>query len=940
MRNYRWIYLLPILWIVIGVVLHLNAPSMEQLVREKGQISVPEGFPSKMRAVILEEHGGVTGEAVLVVYYDENGLQDEHYQLIEEKTSQIGAYLGTAEVTQVITPFDSDDQRKLLVSEDGTTLLVVLMLKMGVTDVTYVRPEIEKAIQVDSVSSYVTGSAVIAEDVIISSEEGLAKTEVITVVFVLGILLFVFRSLAAPLVPLVTVGASYLVSVPIVAYMIEYMNFPVSNFTQIFIVAVLFGIGTDYCILLLTRFKEELILGKSRVDAMVATYKAVGATVFYSALTGFIGFFAIGFADFDLYRSAVSVAVGIVVLILGLWIWVPTAMLLLGEKLFWPAKGNLTSSKSWIWDKLGRFSVYKPGWTIVVLAILLIPALFFHRGATSMDTLNEIGNEYDSVMAFEIISEKFSEGQAFPVNIVLEHDEEWSKQEWMPYIELVTQQLVKIDGVKEVRSATRPSGAIIEEFTIPYLVGEVNNGLGDISDGLSEIREALEEIALELIEGQSEMQTAQENVGELVEGTQELQEGTKQLQEEMVKVSTATQQSAAALAQLNENIAAISAQMRQLTEGGMLPPELAYGIVNLADALGQVGGGLAEIQGGLNELGLGQQQIASATGEVASGIGELGSGQGEISGVFGDIEGAFSELADGMLEISDGIEEIEEGLLDIQDLFAEIASQKTNPLSGFFVPQSVLEDGELDQLWDTFATPNHKVAKFDVILDVYPYSNEAIEVVNVIEERMAIALAGTPFKDNRFSIGGLASVNRDLQTISDEDFNRTAMIMLSGIFFVLVLLLRSLVMPLYIMVSLIVTYFAAISFTEIIFIDILGHAGLSWAVPFFGFVMLMALGVDYSIFLMGRFTENVKDMPLKEALVSAMGQIGTVILSAAIILAGTFGAMMPSGVMSLIEIATLVLIGLLLYAFFMLPLFIPVMVQMFGTRNWWPFKGQ
>jgi putative drug exporter of the RND superfamily len=940
MRNYRWVFILPLLWIAVGAWLHFNAPNMEQLVREKGQISVPDGFPSKIKADMLEEHGGATGEAVLVVYHNDAGLDQTQLENIEAQIAQIGTHLGSAKVEQIITPFDSDEQKEMLISEDGTTMLVVLMVKMGVTEVTYVRPEIEKAVKVDGVSSYLTGSAIIAEDVIISSEEGLAKTEIITVVFVLGILLFVFRSLAAPLVPLITVGASYIVSISIVGYMIEYLNFPVSNFTQIFIVAVLFGIGTDYCILLLTRFKEELILGKSRVQAMVDTYKAEGATVFYSALTGFIGFFAIGFADFDLYRSAVSVAVGILVLIVGLWVWVPTAMLLLGEKLFWPARGELTSNKSWLWDKLGRFSVYKPGWTLIVLALLLVPALLLHRGETSMDTLNEIGNEFDSVYAFELVSENFSEGQAFPVNVVLENDEEWNQQQWMPYIELVTHELAKIDGVKEVRSATRPKGEKVEEFTIPYILGEVDDGLEEVLDGLKEVREALYEIGLELTDSQVEMRTAQEEVDQLVSGTKDLQDGTKQIQTEMGKLSAGTRQSAAGLSQLNESIGGIAAQMNQLTASGMLPPEISYAINELAAGLGQVSGGLVEVQGGLNEIGTGQEQIATATGDVASGIGKVREGQSEIGGAFGDIENAFAKLADGMNELADGIEEIEEGLGEVRELFQEIAAQPVNPLSGFFIPKAVFEDGELDPLWDTFTTPDHKIAKFDVILDVYPYSNEAIDVVNDIEERMQIALKGTPFEDNRFSIGGLASVNRDLKTISDDDFNRTALIMLSGIFIVLVFLLRSLVMPLYIMASLIITYIASITFTEIIFIDILGHAGISWAVPFFGFVMLMALGVDYSIFLMGRFGELVRDMPLKEALVKAMGQIGTVILSAAIILAGTFGAMMPSGVMSLLQIATLVLTGLLLYAFVMLPLFIPVMVQMFGNKNWWPFKSK
>jgi putative drug exporter of the RND superfamily len=101
--------------------------------------------------------------------------------------------------------------------------------------------------------------------------------------------------------------------------------------------------------------------------------------------------------------------------------------------------------------------------------------------------------------------------------------------------------------------------------------------------------------------------------------------------------------------------------------------------------------------------------------------------------------------------------------------------------------------------------------------------------------------------------------------------------------------------------------------------------------------MLMALGIDYSIFLMDRFNEY-KEVPVKEALIHSMKNMGTVVISAAIILGGTFGAMLPSGVLSLLQIATVVLTGLFLYAFIVLPLFIPVMVRLFGKNNWWPFK--
>src|SRR5690606_27779086 len=155
--------------------------------------------------------------------------------------------------------------------------------------------------------------------------------------------------------------------------------------------------------------------------------------------------------------------------------------------------------------------------------------------------------------------------------------------------------------------------------------------------------------------------------------------------------------------------------------------------------------------------------------------------------------------------------------------------------------------------------------------------------------------------------------------------------------FILIFLFRSLIMPIYIIGSLILTYMTTMAINELVFVDLFGYEGITWAVPFFSFVFLIALGVDYSIFLMDRFNEY-KNMPVKEAIYTAMVKMGTVIISAAIILGGTFAAMMPSGMLSLLMIASITIIGLMLYSFVVLPLFIPVMVNTFGKANWRPFR--
>lgn len=255
------------------------------------------------------------------------------------------------------------------------------------------------------------------------------------------------------------------------------------------------------------------------------------------------------------------------------------------------------------------------------------------------------------------------------------------------------------------------------------------------------------------------------------------------------------------------------------------------------------------------------------------------------------------------------------------------------------IPEEAVDNEDFLEGANEYLSDDKKIVKFDVILDYNPYSQDAIKLVGDIHEIAKSGIDKTKFVGSVPEIGGVSSLNNDLKNVSDEDYSRTAIYMLIGIFIILVILLRSLTMPIYLIGSLLLTYYTSLGFAELIFVNILGYDGLTWVIPFFSFVMLIALGIDYSIFLMDRFNEY-KNGFIKDALINAMKNMGTVIISATIILGGTFGAMLPSGVLSLLQIATVVIIGLVLYAFIMLPLFTPIMVRFFGTYNWWPFKEQ
>jgi putative drug exporter of the RND superfamily len=933
---HRWLYVLPAIWAAAGLWLFFSSPDMEELVRERGQFDIPDEYQTALTSDILERNEGASGEDILLVYHDEDGLSDSQLASVEAGLENFPAEIEGFPVEEITSPFESEENDALF-SEDGTTLMAVVSMDMTINDVPEVRSEIESLAENDEAESFVSGAAIVEDDVIISSEEGLATTEIITVVFVITILLFVFRSAAAPLIPLITVGAAYFTTVPIVSLLIEHMNFPVSNFTQIFIVAVLFGIGTDYCILLLNRFKEELALRDNRITAVKQTFRAVGPTVFSSALTGFIGFAAIGLADFDLYQSAAGVAVGIIMLVLSLAVWVPAALLLLGEKVFWPSRRALDASDSRIWLGLGRFSMVRPGWTSLILIVLLLPSIWFYDQRLSFHSLDEIDGTTESVQAIELVSERFGTGHSFPARIVIESEERWDEADRLPLIEHLSSQIAMLEEVDEVRSFTRPDGHVVEDFRVPVIAGELAEGVEETEEGLTDIADALEELEENLDNEQASADEAAEDIDELADGSEQLQESQMDIADGIGETGGSAEDFASAQEEIASGMDEVIFSIEQISLNPALDQETL-------SALEELNAGLRELQSGLDETAEGTSSLAEGQGELEDGAEETAQAQEDItSGLretavgFREVGEGFAEIAEAVGDILEGVEEIEEGLGEISSLLAEMENQNSHPVEGFFVPEEAADEDEFTELADLYTTPNRQTALFDVVLAIDPYSNEAMQTIAEINEQTERVLAAYP-ENYTYSLGGLPASNADLSEISDQDFYRTAVIMLSGIFLVLIFMLRSFVMPVYILASLIGTYIISMAVTELIFVTILGYPGISWAVPFFGFVMLMALGVDYSIFLMARFAENMNGSDVESALLEAMKKIGTVILSAAIILAGTFGAMMPSGVLSLVQIGTLVLTGLLLYAFVMLPLFVPLMVKMFGNSNWLPFK--
>ncbi len=217
-------------------------------------------------------------------------------------------------------------------------------------------------------------------------------------------------------------------------------------------------------------------------------------------------------------------------------------------------------------------------------------------------------------------------------------------------------------------------------------------------------------------------------------------------------------------------------------------------------------------------------------------------------------------------------------------------------------------------------------------------STQAMNATPAIRDAVASAAARSGAVQS--GVAGEAAALYDISTTANHDLRVIVPIAVLAIGLLLALVLRSLVAPLYLIVSVVLSYLAALGVATIAFIGIGGDSGISFILPFLMFVFLFALGEDYNILVMTRIREEVRRLPLRDAVVRAVGRTGSTVTSAGLILGGTFIVLtVASSGAEASQVRAIGLglaAGILMDTFLVRTLLVPATVILLGRRNWWP----
>jgi RND superfamily putative drug exporter len=755
-------------------------------------------------------------------------------------------------VSAVLAPTDDPVLEGRLVSQDGRAALIVLRLAAGFAseEASTVVGEVEHILSQPLASGRpafrieITGDATLGRDYLRAIEEGTRRSALATVMLVALTLLLVYRAPLAAGVSLATLASAIAVASGAVVLAAK-LGLPVAFQSRGFLVALVWGVGTDYSLLLFARAREEVVQGLSPAECVAKARRESGPVVVTSALAVVLACALMGFARFGLFAfSGPALAIAVAVTLAAVLGLLPALMRLCGFLLFWPRAVARRRHLERLWPAIARFVVRRP--LPVLLGSFAAVAPLAWLGLSTIPSFElELDFPKGSVseQGFAALVRHFDPAQVSPLTVMLElpaSDPGLRTTGALDGLYQLTELLAGEPGIAKVWSVTRPTGepGLLSRATLGSQLTALSQGLGQARDGAGSLASGLEQARRELERGRSEISAKK---GEL------------------------------------------EAEQKRSLLGAFAPERFEAArrdLDELDDELGRLDRGLGDaVQGAL--------VLEAGVAEGRARLDALGRAPGS------------SRLLDRLA----------------------------------LTPEDLAGSPELERALSHYLSQDSHAARFELQLTAPPNAPASVATAARLESALVTLLPALSFHDARFYLSGPTAITRDLAGYTRDDMARLDHWIVAGVFALLVALLRGATAPVAITALILFSYFASLGALQLL-TDAGFWAGIDWKVPFFLFVLLVAIGADYGVFLLGRVREEQRRDSFEAALARALELTGPVVTSCGLVLAGTFATLVLSRIAFLEQVGIGITIGVLLDTCVVRPLLLPAAALLLERWRW------
>ncbi len=977
----RWPLAVIGVWIAIAIALPLTLPSLNEMAQRHPLAILPSDAPSSVAARQMTEAFDESGtdNLLLVALINENGLRpaDENaYRKVVDALRD--------DVTDVVMMQDfvsTPQLRSILTSEDKTTwvLPVGLAGELG-TPRAYdafnrVADVVEHNVSAAGESGLtvaLTGPAATVADLTDAGERDRLPIELAIGVLVLLVLLVVYRNPITMLLPLAAIGVSLVTAQAIVAGFSQVIGLGVSNQSIVFLTAMIAGAGTDYAVFLISRYHDYLRLGSGFDEAVKRALISIGKVITASAATVGITFLGISFAKMGVFSTVgASSAIGIGVAYLAALTLLPAILVLAGPRGWVKPRRELTAR---FWRHSGIRIVRRPRTHLVAsVLVLVVLASCATLANYNYDDRKALGSSVPSSLGYAALERHFNVSQAIPTYILVQWPHDLRTPQVLADLEQMAQRVSQLPNIALVSGITRPLGVVPQEFRATYQAGIVGdrlavgsaqisdntedlnrlaNGANTLADSLGEIRAQINQIAPSLqglIDAFSSMRSEHggdklvrdvDTAAKLVDSINSLGNSIGLNFTTVTDVfawvgpvllalngnaicdanpscsNTRTQFQKIVAAENDGSVGRINQLARQLQ--GFEDRQTLNATVN------QLNRALAQVQGAIRSMGLDQP------GGFQAGVTDLRQGADRLAS-------GSQEVAGGVDELVAQIKLMGAGLREASAFLRTMKNDASDPsMAGFNVPAQILDLDEFKKAAQMFISPDGHTVRYLVQTKLDPFSTEAMDQVDTIGDTASGAQPNTTLADASISMGGFPAALRDTRDYYEQDIRFIMAVTIVVVLLTLMVLLRAIVAPLYLVASVVISYFAAIGLSVLVFQYLLGQQ-LHWSVPPLAFVVLVAVGADYNLLFVSRMRDE-SPHGMRYGVIRTLTSTGGVITAAGVIFAASMSGLLFSSISTVVQGGFVIGVGVLLDTFLVRTITVPAMATLVGRANWWPSR--
>ncbi|WP_237572711.1 MMPL/RND family transporter [Mycolicibacterium lacusdiani] len=904
-----------LVWIAIIAFLNTSVPQLEEVGKLRAVSMSPNDAPSliatKRVGEVFAEYD--TSSSVMIVLEGDDPLGPDAHLFYDEMVRELRN--DTTHVQHVQDFWGDTLTAAGAQSMDGKAAYVQVYIAgdQGETlandSVASVRDIVASVKAPPGVEAYVTGPAATTTDQNEVGDASMKTIEALTFAVITVMLLLVYRSVVTVLVTLSMVVVGLLSARGIVAFLGYHDVFGLTTFATNMLVTLAIAAATDYAIFLIGRYQEARRAGEDRESAYYTMFDGTAHVVLASGLTIAGATLCLHFTRLPYFQTmGFPLSIGMTIVV--------AAALTLGPALisivtrFGKVLEPKGSGRARGWRRIGAATVRWPGAVLVMAIVLALVGLLTLPGYhTTYDDRIFLPEEVPANVGMAAADRHFSDAKMNPELVMVEADHDLRNPADFLIIDKIAKAMVRVHGIAQVQTITRPDGKPIEHASLAYSVSQ--GGTGQLMNN-----DMQQTVLANTLKQADEMQVTIDSMTKMQGITLQMADVTRRMAEKFRNTSADTNEIRDHLADFDDFFRPIRNYFYWEPHCYDIP--VCWAMRSIFDTLDGINTLSADIQDLVPDI----EELADLTPQLAALMpAMIQTMKNQKQMMLNQYQAQKAQQDQNMA--------MQDDATAMGKAFDAARNDDT-----FYLPPEAFETADFKRGIKLFLSPDGHAVRFTVFHQGDPLSEEGTSHIEPLRIAAADAIKGTPLEGSTVFVGGTAAMYKDMQQGADYDLLIAAVAALILIFLIMVILTRAIAAAAVIVGTVVLSLGASFGLSVLLWQHLIGIP-LHWMVLPMTVIVLLAVGADYNLLLVSRMKEEIH-AGLHTGIIRSMAGTGSVVTSAGLVFAFTMAAMAVSEMIVIGQVGTTIGLGLLFDTLVVRSLMTPSLAALLGRWFWWP----